>query len=502
MSMPRYLYISANGEQKPVCLSERSARSIALMVNATVTRAPGRARAAEIAGLIPWIPPSGLLATHALALSTVSVVTQLLTAGGAVSSQSMDLPLLAELGAELGTLWVALDNASLSAFEEVALEHVLPAPVGACASAHAAVRAVLADARARVEPILLELGLLGPAQPVEVVLDDLRARGEPQLEAALARFAKEYRQSLVKRWSGWFTIEQTLVGEVAGAAQVGLIRAENGEQLSEERFSAAIEALLAMQRQDSHEHLFSRWRDIAPLVRAIRVRADGRVPTLVNHRIAIEALGNLTTDVLSYAAAVPFEAPGLLDLLQVLREMRELAHREAYLIERHEVPEFDRDLAAQVRALVTERLPPALTAASKEVDWLTLKPTAAASGLGASPVVGGNSAKAERHADFLEAPDRTRPGEAGAVHHSGDHASDGFDFKGTSEASVTAVVRALKQLRSVSPDTKPSQEQIKAKGNVLGGAGDRAVRWAIENRLITPDFLVTTAGDQFLKHRS
>jgi hypothetical protein len=77
-----------------------------------------------------------------------------------------------------------------------------------------------------------------------------------------------------------------------------------------------------------------------------------------------------------------------------------------------------------------------------------------------------------------------------------------FDYTKSSEASVTAIVRALDQLRTAAPNVKPFKEQTKDKAGVTGGAGDRAIECAMRNKLITPDLLVTDRGKAFLKDRS
>jgi hypothetical protein len=77
-----------------------------------------------------------------------------------------------------------------------------------------------------------------------------------------------------------------------------------------------------------------------------------------------------------------------------------------------------------------------------------------------------------------------------------------FNFTGSSEAAVTAVVRAVAELRKASPDLVPTKERIKEKAGKTGGAGDRAVKRAIHLGLLTPDYRMTDLGRRFLADRS
>jgi hypothetical protein len=99
-----------------------------------------------------------------------------------------------------------------------------------------------------------------------------------------------------------------------------------------------------------------------------------------------------------------------------------------------------------------------------------------------------------RDTDSLPCIAAKAPGE-----HSG--LSDAFDFSGTSESAVTAVIGTLDMMRRQNPDLTPTQERIKDKAGKAGGAGDRAIQWAKKNRLITPDYLITKLGQQFLEDR-
>jgi hypothetical protein len=81
-------------------------------------------------------------------------------------------------------------------------------------------------------------------------------------------------------------------------------------------------------------------------------------------------------------------------------------------------------------------------------------------------------------------------------------AKDQGTFSGTSEAAVTAIVRAVEELRREWPDSVPNKKQIKVKAAKSGGAGDRAIERAIDLKLVSPDFRVTEAGRHFLAERS
>jgi hypothetical protein len=84
----------------------------------------------------------------------------------------------------------------------------------------------------------------------------------------------------------------------------------------------------------------------------------------------------------------------------------------------------------------------------------------------------------------------------------GGSAEDLLDYSGTSEAAVTAVVRAVDLLRKQNPDVMPNKKQIKKTAKKAGGAGDLAIEWALEHKLVTPDFLVTALGLKFLAERT
>jgi len=77
-----------------------------------------------------------------------------------------------------------------------------------------------------------------------------------------------------------------------------------------------------------------------------------------------------------------------------------------------------------------------------------------------------------------------------------------FDYTGTSEGSVLSVVRAVRDWRTKWPETVPKKYQIKGEAGKSGGAGDEAIDFALENRLITPDYKLTDLGVRFLQERT
>jgi hypothetical protein len=81
---------------------------------------------------------------------------------------------------------------------------------------------------------------------------------------------------------------------------------------------------------------------------------------------------------------------------------------------------------------------------------------------------------------------------------------DGQDnpFIGTSEAAVTAIVRAVQAVRTNNPNVTPNKKQIKIAAQRSHGAGDRALKRAIDLKLITPDLQITDQGAEFLRERS
>lgn len=370
--MPRCTYLSPSGQQKFVWLDDRTAHMVAVLFNATCELDPARARTAELAGGLPWGSPSGVLAAHALALSGVHVGTQLISSGAYAPAAAIDVGLICKLAAEIKPLAAALDEAELGAFDTVSLAYDLPAPAGRCLSAHAAVSVVLADVRARAEPILTDLELLSVAETPDTLAERARAKGKRLVDMLHERLGPQFYKSLVRRWSEWSNIERDLVAEIAGAGRSGFVRAEGGGKLDQARFDAAVERVLQIQHYAERQYLFSRWRSIASLVLAIHLHSTGCLPPLRDRCMELEALGKLTADTLQHAGDV--QSPGLLNLMQVLRELHGLANHDARLFARGKLPELDENFTSQVRALVGDELPRALRAACGEVDRLSLLP--------------------------------------------------------------------------------------------------------------------------------
>ena len=414
--MPRCLYLTPDGEEKLVWLDDRSADAIARMVDATRQQEPGRARAASILGSPAWQMPSGILAMHALAISAVHVCTSLISIGPDRSLASTDLDLITELAAELQPLAIELDTAPLAAFDKVGVVHQLPDGHGVCASTHAAVRAVFADVKRRLEPILTELGLLTDSESPSAIADRVRPHWPELLVRLQGQVVDHYYVSLVRRWEGWFSCERMLVAEVAAAGKAGLIPAEGGQPLDQKRFDAAIDQVLNTQGESARQYLFSRWRLLAMGLRYLRATAE-RLPSLQPEHQLLEGLGKLTTEVLAHTQDAKAEAPGLLELLDVLRELTMLRVREGLIFDRGDAPCLDTDFCAELRPILTDVLPRVLRAATTDVDALTLRPAPTSSRTAGQAVVSGTTEDARSRNSAQDAelnagqkpPARSRP---------------------------------------------------------------------------------------------
>jgi hypothetical protein len=370
--MPRWPYLSPDGQQKFVWLDDRSARAVALLVAATRRPDTTRARAEELTDSITVWPSSGLLAAHALSLSAVEIATNVISLGVRGTSDCMDVDLICNLAAEMRPLAAALQAAHLELFDTVGLGDRLPAPGGDCGSVHAATRTVLADVRSRAEPILSTLDFLGD-EPPAVLAERARTKGDDLLETLHDQLTSQYHASLVKQWDGWATVHRKLVAEVAGAARAGLIPAEGGGRVDQTRFDAAIDRVLRELDEAQRQYLFSRWRSIASVARYIRV-VEGMLPILRLHKPEIDGLAKLSSEVLGHTADPKNDGTALLELLDVLRELKSLTVREEHLRATDRVPELDADFAGRVRALVQDTLPRLLREATMEVDRLSLLP--------------------------------------------------------------------------------------------------------------------------------
>lgn len=366
--MPRCAYLAPDATHRSVCLNDRCASMVTILVDATRKGDPKRKRAADLLGAVSWESPRGLLATHALALSALNIASQVISIGPG-QSDSDDLRLICELANELPVLAAALTEDAVAPFDEVGVVCDLPGGTRA-SSCHAAVRIVLADVRARVEPILRDLGLLSDAEPWEQLAEAAAAKGEHLLEELHDRLAAEYYDSLVKRWDGWRRIERSLVAEVAGAARAGLIPADNGGKLDQSRFDAAINDALRLQTRDEQHYLFSRWRSIAQLMRFLRVGDE--LLLLSSHRAEIEGLARLTAEVLAMVISPKADAPGLLTLLDRLRELQLLIAREHRIVHRGELRIANTEFMAEVQKCLGG-LHPAVRDATKDVDHLALQ---------------------------------------------------------------------------------------------------------------------------------
>lgn len=372
--MPRCSYLTPDGEQRFVWLNARCANMVALLGAATRKPDIKRARTTELLSVVAWESPRGLLATHALCLSAISTASQVISIGPG-HTDANNLGLVCELAAELPVLAAALTEDAVAPFDEVGVVCDLPGGTRA-SSCHAAVRIVLADVRARVEPIFRDLGLLGDAESWEQLAKAAAAKGEHLLEELHNRLAAEYYGSLVKRWEGWRRIERSLVAEIAGAARAGLIPSENGGKLDQSRFDAAVENVLLMQSHDDQQSLFSRWRSIAQVMRFMKVGDE--LLLLGSHRAEIEGLARLTAEVLATVSSPKADAPGLLTLLECLRELQSLIAREHRIVHRGELRIANTEFMAEVQKCLGA-LHPAVRDATKDVDHLSLmRPSAPA----------------------------------------------------------------------------------------------------------------------------
>jgi hypothetical protein len=77
-----------------------------------------------------------------------------------------------------------------------------------------------------------------------------------------------------------------------------------------------------------------------------------------------------------------------------------------------------------------------------------------------------------------------------------------FDYTGSSETMVLAVVRAVQSWREKWPNTVPKRYQVKEAAGKSGGAADKAIDFASVNLLVTPDFALTDLGERFLRERT
>lgn len=372
-SMPQCAYFSPDGQQKFVWLNERCADIVALLVEATRNPDTKRARTAELLGVVAWECPSGLLASHALALSAMSIASQLISMDPG-SRDSYDLDLICNLAAELRQLREILDEPTVAPFDAVGVVHDLPNGQRA-RSCHAAVRIVMADVLLRIEPIFRACGLISDTKAPGALAVAAAAKGEDFLHAVHEQVHVEYCASLVKQWSGWRPLERALVAEVAGAARAGLVPAHGGGKLNQARFDAAIEKALGLQLRDEHQFLFSRWRSIAQLMHFLVVGGD-RMPPLGAHRAETEGLAKLTAEVLATVPNPKADAPGLLELLDVLRELQILGAREQHMRARGSARHGDSDYTTRIRSCLGG-LQRVVRDATRDVDHLTLQAGAA-----------------------------------------------------------------------------------------------------------------------------
>lgn len=371
--MPRCSYRKHDDQDGLVWLGNRAAHAVALLANATRRPDPARVRAEELAGEVLWVAPSGALAAHALALSAADLATEIATLCGQAWTASPDWGYICALAAEMRPLSAAIASSAACTFDAVGLAERLPEPAGECKSAHHAVLVVLEDLAARTLPVFRDLGILDENQLQEALVRRAEHGDASLFDSMCERIGTALPASLLRTWPGWFSIEQKLVAEVAGAADAGLILAEGGGPLDQARFATAIARVRSVNQEEIRQDLLARWRTLASFVRQIRCVGE-RLPNLGACKVEVDGLAKLTAEVLAITPDKKADGPALLELLDVLRELQHLTARERHLINDHRVRELDADFVNQLQPIVSTSLRQLLRSASIEVDRQALTP--------------------------------------------------------------------------------------------------------------------------------
>src|SRR5690606_19632285 len=98
------------------------------------------------------------------------------------------------------------------------------------------------------------------------------------------------------------------------------------------------------------------------------------LPSLMPESRLIEGLERLTMEVLSHSADAT-QAPGLRELLSVLRALRSLAIREQHVFDSGGAAELDAGFRADLRPIIMVELPRALREANTDVDAIVVGTT-------------------------------------------------------------------------------------------------------------------------------
>jgi len=381
--MPRCAVLGTDGQERSILLSDRAFRILAHLHAATLSRPGARGHAARVAGFITLGRLSGVLATHAVALSAMTLSNELLRHVIEAPWSTTNWNDFGAWSAEIESLWAAVDAAAWNTFDDVGLSQAFSEPVGVCASAHLAARAVFVDTRNRVLPVLRDVGFLMTGEAWETAVQRLQGAGPDFLKAAFERL-EGWRsgEALALQCPHWRIFERVVVAEVAGAAQADLVQMDDGGPIDQGRFATAINAALGILKTEQRQDLFSRWRWFVQLWRQVTLKPGDLLPSLFLAKKKVASLSTLTVQILQDEDPPKQDTPALFNLLEVLREVSDLQSRQELLGWRADVPAMGGDFHERMTAMLNETLPKAIRTAAIEVDRLALMPEA---GLGVDP---------------------------------------------------------------------------------------------------------------------